>query len=168
VYNCSFLLSPPRWKDVPRSICLASVHFQRRIKRIPSLLDMSSPSSAAAADVEINSSTTTSWIPLTTAWPSQSGCDEALWSFQPNLVVGWDPGYGINVDTSLTCLPPGATTWWVSSISYILSAKTVQLTEHLKTDGCRNWRRQFHTDQSGTDNLPRSILHSHDERECRF
>ncbi|RDW63750.1 hypothetical protein BP6252_11295 [Coleophoma cylindrospora] len=60
---------------------------------------------------EVNSGTTTSWIPLTTAWPSLTGCESSflLYPGQPSPVA-WDPGYGLFGGTP-RCLPPAATTW---------------------------------------------------------
>lgn len=56
--------------------------------------------------------TTTSWLPVTTAYPSVSGCAEAFFLFpgQP-APVGWDPGYGYFASGTLRCLPPEATRW---------------------------------------------------------
>lgn len=61
---------------------------------------------------EVNSGTTTSWIPLTTAWPSQSGCASSFFLYpgQPQAVA-WDPGYGYFAGGTPDCLPPEATTW---------------------------------------------------------
>lgn len=62
------------------------------------------------------SGTTTTWLPITSAWPSVAACQTIVWNnpvyTQYNDVN--DPGYGILVDKALTCLPPVATTWWES------------------------------------------------------
>jgi hypothetical protein len=58
----------------------------------------------------------TSWLPITSAWPSVAACQTIVWNnavyTQYNDVD--DPGYGISVDNALTCLPPVATQWWLS------------------------------------------------------
>lgn len=61
---------------------------------------------------ETHGGTVTSWVPITTVWPSQSGCDQSFWSYVPSTIAGWDPGYGMSVDASVSCLPEAATTWW--------------------------------------------------------
>ncbi|ERF72717.1 hypothetical protein EPUS_04770 [Endocarpon pusillum Z07020] len=61
---------------------------------------------------ETHGGVVTSWVPITTAWPSQSGCDQSFWSYVPSTIAGWDPGYGISVEPTLSCLPEGATAWW--------------------------------------------------------
>jgi hypothetical protein len=57
----------------------------------------------------------TSWLPITSAWPSVAACQTIVWNnalyTQYNDVE--DPRYGISVDTVLTCLPPVATPWWL-------------------------------------------------------
>ncbi|KAI1389906.1 uncharacterized protein F4822DRAFT_217909 [Hypoxylon trugodes] len=62
---------------------------------------------------ETNSGTVTSWIPIPTTHPHQPGCESSLWKFVPNTIAAWDPGYGISVSTSPTCLPKPVTTWWL-------------------------------------------------------
>ncbi|KAI1462566.1 hypothetical protein F4805DRAFT_471858 [Annulohypoxylon moriforme] len=62
---------------------------------------------------ETNKGTVTSWIPITTAYPHQAGCDKYLWRYVPNTIAAWDPGYGISVQTDATCLPKPVTTWWL-------------------------------------------------------
>jgi hypothetical protein len=61
---------------------------------------------------ETHSGIVTSWIPVGTAFPSSSGCESLYWSFVPNTLAAWDPGYGISVDTNVKCVPPAETTWW--------------------------------------------------------
>jgi hypothetical protein len=65
---------------------------------------------------ETNSGTITSWIPLTTAFPSQPGCESSLYKFVPETIAAWDPGYGLSADRELTCLPKPATTWWLQDL----------------------------------------------------
>lgn len=59
-----------------------------------------------------NAGIVTSWLPITTAWPSSAACSTLVWEGYPPYQVIYDPGYGISVDLSLKCLPPAATTWW--------------------------------------------------------
>ncbi|KAG6366697.1 hypothetical protein INS49_000876 [Diaporthe citri] len=41
------------------------------------------------------------------------GCTSAFWKWTDGLpIVGWDPGYGISIDTNLRCMPEAATAWW--------------------------------------------------------
>ncbi|KAB5572791.1 hypothetical protein GE09DRAFT_684292 [Coniochaeta sp. 2T2.1] len=65
----------------------------------------------AAKLPETNAGIVTSWVPITTAYPSVQGCDQLYYSVVANTVAAWDPGYGINVADS-SCLPRAATTWW--------------------------------------------------------
>ncbi|KAI0833132.1 hypothetical protein F5Y06DRAFT_301201 [Hypoxylon sp. FL0890] len=62
---------------------------------------------------ETNRGIVTSWIPITTAYPHQPGCDNYLWKYVPSVIAAWDPGYGISVKTDATCLPKPVTTWWL-------------------------------------------------------
>lgn len=61
---------------------------------------------------ETHGGVVTSWLPITTAYPTQKGCDQSFWSYVPTVIAGWDPGYGISVDPNLSCLPEAATGWW--------------------------------------------------------
>lgn len=65
---------------------------------------------------ETNLGIVTSWLPLTTTYPSQSGCSSdiyARWGITSGYnAVAFDPEYGISVNTSVSCLPAQATTWW--------------------------------------------------------
>jgi len=62
---------------------------------------------------ETNGQVVTSYIPVTTAHPSASGCGEQFWSYVSNTMAAWDPGYGISVDLARTgCLPRAVTSWW--------------------------------------------------------
>ncbi|KAE9363314.1 hypothetical protein N431DRAFT_490153 [Stipitochalara longipes BDJ] len=62
---------------------------------------------------DVNFGTTTSWMPLTTPWPSSSGCASSFFLYpgQP-APVAWDPGYGYFAGGKAVCLPPAETTWW--------------------------------------------------------
>jgi hypothetical protein len=68
-------------------------------------------STVSGRPAEVNAGTTTSWLPMSTAWPSIPGCESSLWKFIPTL-AGWDPGYGISAQPGLSCQPPQVTTWW--------------------------------------------------------
>lgn len=60
---------------------------------------------------------TTSYLPLTTAWPSAGpACASGLYHQIGGNFMGWDPWYFQDVDTSLsTCWPPEASTWWTQA-----------------------------------------------------
>ena len=67
---------------------------------------------------ELNSGVWTSWLPVTTAWPSQAACNNEAWArygiqvdedFWPYI---YDPAYAQSVANAVTCLPPQATSWW--------------------------------------------------------
>ncbi|KAI2625751.1 hypothetical protein GGR54DRAFT_513131 [Hypoxylon sp. NC1633] len=62
---------------------------------------------------ETNEGVVTSWIPIPTAHPHQPGCESMLWKFVPNILAAWDPGYGLSVQTDVTCHPKPVTTWWL-------------------------------------------------------
>ncbi|RHZ72042.1 hypothetical protein CDV55_106432 [Aspergillus turcosus] len=67
--------------------------------------------SATLYPAETNAGTVTSFIPLTTAWPSSSGCGSYFRLDGPSLMA-YDPGYGLAIDTNVICAPPAVTTWW--------------------------------------------------------
>lgn len=54
--------------------------------------------------------TVTSWLPVTTAYPSVSGCESAIWGTAN--AVGWDPRVGVSSLANLQCLPGAVTTWF--------------------------------------------------------
>lgn len=60
---------------------------------------------------------TTSYLPLTTAWPSAGpDCASGLYHQIGGNFMGWDPWYMQDVDTRLsTCWPPEASTWWTQA-----------------------------------------------------
>ena len=62
---------------------------------------------------ETNKGVVTSWIPIPTAQPHKAGCEKLLWQYVPQVIAGWDPGYGLEVDTNDICLPKPVTTWWL-------------------------------------------------------
>lgn len=55
--------------------------------------------------------TVTSFIPLTTAWPSSSECDH-YFRLNGASLMAYDPGYGLEIDRNVICAPPAVTTWW--------------------------------------------------------
>lgn len=65
---------------------------------------------------ETNGGLVTSWLPITSAWPSIAECATGGIYSQIGsngaLAIADDPYYGVSIDTSLTCLPPVATSWW--------------------------------------------------------
>ncbi|PMD32307.1 hypothetical protein L207DRAFT_572109 [Hyaloscypha variabilis F] len=61
---------------------------------------------------ETHNGIVTSWIPLTSAYPSSSGCDTLWWSVVVSTLAVWDPGYGLTVDSNVHCVPPPVTSWW--------------------------------------------------------
>ena len=65
-----------------------------------------------ARPAETNNGVTTSWLPMTTAWPSSAGCEKSFWKKVSTLLVDWDPGYGLSVQHGLSCHPPEMTQWW--------------------------------------------------------
>ncbi|KAG6358757.1 hypothetical protein INS49_012276 [Diaporthe citri] len=60
---------------------------------------------------------TTSYLPLTTAWPSAgTDCASGVYQQIGGIFLGWDPWYAQNVDNRLsTCWPPEASAWWTQA-----------------------------------------------------
>jgi hypothetical protein len=54
-------------------------------------------------------SRTTSWLPATTAFSAPADCASLIWGAHAPWLAVYDPGFGLSVDPSLTCLPPAAT-----------------------------------------------------------
>ena len=67
--------------------------------------------SATIYPAETNRNKVTSYIPLTSPWPSSSGCASLFRQNGPSLMA-WAPGYGLDIDTKVSCNPPAVTTWW--------------------------------------------------------
>lgn len=63
---------------------------------------------------ESSSGTITSWIPLVTPYSMfVDGCSSSFWAnTERPTIVGWDPGFGISVDTNMRCMPEAVTAWW--------------------------------------------------------
>jgi hypothetical protein len=60
-----------------------------------------------------NNGVVTSWLPVTTAWPSIQQCSTDIYSqFGGGLALAFDPYYGRFINTQISCLPPAATLWW--------------------------------------------------------
>lgn len=53
----------------------------------------------------------TSFVPLTTVFTPSADCSNYYRLNGPSLVA-FDPGYGLDIDTQVRCLPPAVTTWW--------------------------------------------------------
>lgn len=72
---------------------------------------------------ELHNGVWTSWLPVTTAWTSQSACNSAVWArygIQPSNNYWpyiYDPAYGQSVANTPTCLPPQATQWWDGDVT---------------------------------------------------
>jgi hypothetical protein len=62
---------------------------------------------------ETNNGVVTSWLPVTTAWPSIQQCSTDIYSqLGGGVALAFDPYYGRFINTQITCLPPAATLWW--------------------------------------------------------
>ncbi|KAE9372893.1 hypothetical protein N431DRAFT_376178 [Stipitochalara longipes BDJ] len=61
---------------------------------------------------ETHNGIVTSWVPLTSAYPSSSGCETLWWSVVVSTLAVWDPGYGLSVDSNVHCVPQPVTSWW--------------------------------------------------------
>jgi hypothetical protein len=63
----------------------------------------------------------TSWLPVTSAWPVIAECATGgIYTQQGGVgavAIADDPYFGLNINSSLTCLPPFATLWWGESAS---------------------------------------------------
>jgi hypothetical protein len=67
------------------------------------------------ASLQTVAGTTTSWLPITTAWASNAACSTQAYAQQNHAPILFDPFYQTVVDpdtTSEPCLPPEATAWW--------------------------------------------------------
>jgi hypothetical protein len=67
------------------------------------------------ASLQTVAGTTTSWLPITTAWASNAACSTQAYAQQNHAPILFDPFYQTAVapDTaSEPCLPPEATAWW--------------------------------------------------------
>jgi hypothetical protein len=68
----------------------------------------------------------TSWIPLTTTGPTFSATCSAAIYMPPGqqILAGFDPWYGQNINTKQACLAKEQTTWWdqvnAPSTTYLL------------------------------------------------
>ncbi|KAJ5151655.1 hypothetical protein N7492_009950 [Penicillium capsulatum] len=69
------------------------------------------PTTKTPYEPETTKGKTTSFQPLTTTFTPPSACKSAyVWE---DRLVGYDPGYGVSVDTNLACGPGAFTTWWM-------------------------------------------------------
>jgi hypothetical protein len=84
--------------------------------------------SVAVHPPETNGGIVTSWLPLTSTWPSVAECATGGIYSQMGangaLAIAYDPYYGMSIDRSLTCLPPFATAWWSQSTTTPLLTHT--------------------------------------------
>jgi hypothetical protein len=84
--------------------------------------------SVASHPPETNGGIVTSWLPLTSTWPSVAECATGGIYSQIGangaMAIADDPFYGISINRSLTCLPPFATLWWSQSITIPLLTHT--------------------------------------------
>ncbi|KAI1384894.1 uncharacterized protein F4822DRAFT_446049 [Hypoxylon trugodes] len=53
----------------------------------------------------------TSFIPLTALFTPSARCSDYFRLNGPSLVA-FDPGYGLDIDTAVRCVPSAVTTWW--------------------------------------------------------
>ncbi|KAI1498314.1 hypothetical protein F5X99DRAFT_393968 [Biscogniauxia marginata] len=60
---------------------------------------------------ETTSGVVTSFIPLTSVFTPTAECTSYFRLNGPSLVA-FDPGYGLDIDTNVRCLPSAVTTWW--------------------------------------------------------
>lgn len=60
---------------------------------------------------ETNGDAVTSWVPLTTVFTPSTGC-ESFYRLNGPSLVAFDPGYGLDIDTAVKCVPSAVTTWW--------------------------------------------------------
>lgn len=71
---------------------------------------------------EVASGTTTSYLPLTSAWPSIADCSSQIWTWDNTMMV-FDPTFRqYQTNTNLYCQPPEVTSSWTQV------AQTPQLT----------------------------------------
>jgi hypothetical protein len=96
----------------PSGLHLFCFHFLRTYFKV-TVSTTAAPTGVVYNIPEVNSGTTTSWVPITTPWPSSSGCASSFFLFpgQPGLAA-WDPGYGYFAGGKARCLPPAETAWW--------------------------------------------------------
>ncbi|KAI3324154.1 hypothetical protein HD806DRAFT_61599 [Xylariaceae sp. AK1471] len=74
----------------------------------------SSKSSTAMTQLypaETSSGVVTSFIPLTTVFTHSVDCSSYFRKNGPSLVA-FDPGYGLDIDSNVRCVPSAVTTWW--------------------------------------------------------
>ncbi|PWY90679.1 hypothetical protein BO70DRAFT_283656, partial [Aspergillus heteromorphus CBS 117.55] len=62
-----------------------------------------------------STSTVTSYMPLTTVFTPPSGCENSFRLDGPSL-MGWDPGYMLDVNSDARCCPPQMVTWWEQAL----------------------------------------------------
>jgi hypothetical protein len=99
-------------------ILLAAVSVLCRILKDFLLYESSRPVISGMAFVthapEINGGIVTSWLPVTSAWPSIEECATAIYS-QLNVgevAIPYGPFYGSFINRSLECYPKAVSIWW--------------------------------------------------------
>lgn len=73
-----------------------------------------------------SSGTTTKYLPLSTAYPSQAGCSSLFVNPATNgdgQLFAFDPGYASH-NSGPACVPPEATGWWVQDTASDLTTRT--------------------------------------------
>jgi hypothetical protein len=68
-----------------------------------------------SVEVETNGDSVTSWIPLTAVFTPPPGCESTfrlIGDPGSGVLMAFDPGYGLDVDTAVKCAPSAVTTWW--------------------------------------------------------
>jgi hypothetical protein len=95
--------------------------FSKKVARLPACSSSSNLCILTMAGISpiTVSGTVTSYLPLTTAWPSYSGCASQIIDNDPGTTVTAlfvnDPKYANVVAGAPTCLPPEVSSWWYQS-----------------------------------------------------
>lgn len=75
--------------------------------------------------LQTSSATITTWLPLSTAWPSTAACSTLVYvgtGKEAGKVFGWDPLYQAVLDTgSPRCFADEMASWWLESTSTTIS-----------------------------------------------
>jgi hypothetical protein len=73
---------------------------------------------------ETNLGVVTSWMPLITPGPSIQSCSQAIYTQagQAGVAIGFDPYFGLSINTKLTCLPQAVTLWWQQTESQTVTS----------------------------------------------
>ncbi|KAB8304943.1 hypothetical protein EYC80_004260 [Monilinia laxa] len=75
--------------------------------------------------LQTSSTTVTTWLPLSTAWPSTAACSSLVYvgtGKDAGKIFGWDPLYQAVLDTgSPRCFAEEMVTWWFQPSSAVIS-----------------------------------------------